>query len=295
MRKTLVVLVALGVLAPVATAVEAKGNNFTQARTTYGLTSGGSLVRFDATNTSRSSRVGTVTGLAAGERLIGIDFRPATGELIGLGSKANLYRISQGSATASLKSTLTTAAGEPVTLKGTQFGIDFNPTSDRLRVTSDAEENLRINVKSGVTVVDQPIAYASGGGSPDAVGVAYTNNDNDSFVTPALIPFNRPAATGTRLYALDSARRVLALQDPPNDGRLRTVGSLRQSTTGDAGFDIYSQPNGVGDTASNTAYASLRRAGRTRLYRVSLRTGKAKLVRGNGRLLRNVTDIAIRP
>ena len=294
MRKTLVVLVALGVLAPLGAVAEAQRNNFSNNRTGFGLTSSGSLVRFDATNTSRSRTVGRLSGLAAGERLVGLDFRPATGELIGLSNRANLYAVGQNSARLFPKSSLRTMAGEPVTLTGTRFGIDFNPTSDRLRVTSDAKENLRINVNTGVTVVDTPISSA-GGGSPGAVGVAYTNNDNDSFVTPALTPFNRPTATGTRLYTIDAVGDSLTIQDPPNQGRLSAVGRLAQSTSADVGFDIYSQPNGAGNTSSNTAYASLRRAGRTRLYTVSLRTGKAKLVRGNGRRIKNVTDIAIRP
>lgn len=302
MRKTLMMLVAalgvaLGALAPADVAGKAKGQKIKRAA--YGLTSAGSLVRFDAANTSRARTVGAVTGLGAGEKLVGIDFRPATGLLYGLGDKSGVYQIDPGSARATMTSSLRTASGVAVTLQGTRFGIDFNPTVDRLRVISDASQNLRINVDNGATTVDQAIAYGAGdtnaGTRPEAVGAAYTNNDNDSFVDPPLIPFNRAAATATSLYTIDSARDVLALQDPPNDGTLKTVGKLRQRTTSAVGFDVYSLPNSEGDTGSNTGYAALTRGGRARLYKVNLATGRAKRVAGGGGAFRAVEDIAIAP
>lgn len=302
MRKTLTVMVAgtavaMGALVPAGMADNGQPKNI--KRPAYGLTGDGSLVRFDAANPSRAERVGTVTGVAAGERLVGIDFRPATGELYGLGDRSNLYQIATQSARGTLRSSLKTAGGGAVALQGARFGIDFNPTVDRLRVVSDGRQNLRVNVDTGVTTVDQAIAYAAGdrnaGAAPQAVGSGYSNNDNDSFVEPPLIPFDRPVATGTKLYTIDSALGSLALQDSPNDGTLNTIGRLRRPATSAIGFDIYSYPDGEGNTASNTGYASLRRGGRTRLYKVSLRTGKAKLVRGGRAAFRGVEDIAIRP
>ena len=38
-------------------------------------------------------------------------------------------------------------------LSGTAFGIDFNPVVDRLRITSNAGQNLRTNVVSGGVMV----------------------------------------------------------------------------------------------------------------------------------------------
>ena len=32
---------------------------------------------------------------------------------------------------------------------GDDYGLDFNPTVDRIRVTNDADENLRINPNNG--------------------------------------------------------------------------------------------------------------------------------------------------
>ena len=302
MRKTLIVIpaalaVAVGALAPTGAADNGQPKNI--KRPAYGLTGDGSLVRFDAANPSRAERVGRITGLAAGERLVGIDFRPVTGDLYGLGDKSNLYEIATQSARGTLRSSLTTGSGAGLALQGTRFGIDFNPTVDRLRVTSDTRQNLRVNVDTGATTVDRAIAYAAGdrsaGKQPEPVGVAYTNNDNDQAMEGRLISFGQAPATGTKLFTVDAARGSLALQDPPNDGTLRTVGRLRQRTTSAVGFDVYSYPNSEGDTASNTGYASLRRGGPARLYKVSLATGRAKRIRGGGGAFRTVEDIAIRP
>jgi hypothetical protein len=41
-----------------------------------------------------------------------------------------------------------------VPLDGTFFGVDFNPTVDRLRVISDTGQNLRVNVDTGAEFRD---------------------------------------------------------------------------------------------------------------------------------------------
>lgn len=294
-----VVVLTVGLGAVVPAGVAGKGPAVKQKRTGYGLTDAGSLVRFDAANTSRARRVGPIIGLAAGETLVGIDIRPVIGEIYGLGNRSNVYEIDRTSGRATMRSSLKTAGGAAVALEGTSFGIDFNPTSDRLRVTSDRSQNLRIDVDTGVTTIDQALAYRSGdhnaGAQPRVVGAAYSNNDNDSFLDPAqLYPAGR-MATGTKLYTIDSARGSLALQDPPNDGTLTTVGKLRRRTNSAVGFDIFSPVNGEGNTVANVGYASLRQRGRTRLYKVNLRTGKASPVRGGGSQFRAVNDIAILP
>lgn len=291
----LVALLTVGLGAVAPSGADARGKAVKQKRTGYGLTGAGTLVKFDAANTSRARSIGTITGLAAGERLVGIDFRPVLGEIYGISDRSNVYEIDMRSARASMKSSLRTASGATVALEGTSFGIDFNPTSDRLRVVSDARQNLRIDVDTGATTVDQPLAYRNSGARPAVVGAAYSDNDNDSFLDASqLYPAGR-MATGTKLYTIDSARSSLALQDPPNDGSLKTIGRLLRRTSSSVGFDIFSPVNSEGNAVSNVGYASLRQGRRTRLYKVSLRTGRASLVRGNGSAFGAVQDIAIVP
>src|SRR4029453_12592543 len=116
-----------------------------------------------------------ITGLQAGETVLGIDFRPATGGLYALGSTSRLYTINPTTGAA----TQVGAAGA-FTLSGTAFGFDFNPVVDRIGVVSDADQNLRLIPDTGalVGVADTPLAYATGdpnfGLNPNVVGAAYT-------------------------------------------------------------------------------------------------------------------------
>jgi hypothetical protein len=125
---------------------------------------------------------------------------------------------------------------------------------------------LRTNVDTGAVTVDQPLAYASGdpnsGKNPNITANAYTNS--------------RAGATSTQLYAIDYDLDTLVLQDPPNEGNLKTIGSLGINFAPIGGFDIYTDANGT-----NTAFA----VSGANLYTINLSTGAATqvndLVRGD--------------
>ena len=87
--------------------------------------------------------------------------RPATGGLVGLGSAGRIYQISlQGVAVA------VNTAPSTTPLNGAAFGVDFNPTVDRLRVISDNDQNLRFNPDTGlVAAVDTALARLDGSAS----------------------------------------------------------------------------------------------------------------------------------
>jgi len=109
---------------------------------------GGTLLRFRMDTPGTTTNVAT-SGIVAGETLIGIDSRPATGQLYGLGvnattNTATLYLIDPqtGAATATGSAGLIAfvdAGGNPVDLPDPSvigYGLDFNPTVDRIRVTT---------------------------------------------------------------------------------------------------------------------------------------------------------------
>lgn len=218
-----------------------------------------------------------INGLQTGETLRGIDFRPANGSLYALGSSSRGYLIdiSNGNALS--------GAGGAFTLSGTRFGFDFNPTVDRVRVVSDADQNLRLNPNDGtVSATDTNLNYAPGdvnGGmnpkNPNVVGSAYTN----SFV----------GATATTLYGIDSSLDILVTQNPPNSGTLNTVGALGVSASDNVGFDI--------SAGTGMAFASLSTGGAVSLYRINLASGNASLIGpiGNASTLgtATVTGIAV--
>jgi hypothetical protein len=234
-------------------------------QTIYALTTSDRLVRFSSADACSTSEV-KITGLVGDESLLGIDVRPATGQLYGLGSTSRVYTIntSTGAATA-----IGTTAFTPA-LSGSAFGFDFNPTVDRIRVVSNTGQNLRLNPVTGaVASTDLALAFAANdanaGATPSVSAAAYTNPDNDP-------------ATGTVLYDIDRQLGILTTQNPPNDGTLNTVGSLGLEFNDLTGFDI--APSGV-------AYAVLKvtgndqpkhTCGNSDLYTINLQTGAASRI-----------------
>ena len=214
------------------------------------------LVRFDTTAPMTVTTVGALSGAAA--QLDGIDFRPADGRMYGYqSSTGNIYLVNTGSGATTLVSTSTSPVPN-------LMGIDFNPAADRLRVVGAGDQNLRINVATGATLIDGTLAYAAGdanaGVNPNIIDAAYTNNDN--------LP-----ATGTTLYYLDYLLNTLVTTASPNAGVLNTVGALGLIVDSFLGFDIFTDRSGV-----NTAFASLRVGGNQGLYNINLATGAASMV-----------------
>lgn len=238
-----------------------------------GLTASNQLVGFDTAAPGAITSTRAITGLQAGETLLGIDYRPATSQLYGVGDTGRLYTIGDTGAA-------TFAATLSVVPAGNSFGVAFNPVVDRLRVNGDADQNLRINVDTGETIVDGALAYAAGdvnaGRDPNVVAAAYTNQ------VPGTV-------AATTLYDIDTARSVLVTQDPANAGTLNTVGALGVDPRDVAGFDI------AGDTGIGYASLSVRAGGPSAfgLYQIDLGTGAATLLGAIGAT--GITDIALAP
>ncbi len=192
------------------------------------------LVTFRADAPGRSTTIGPVLGIPLGQRIIGLDRRPSNGTLYALTDADGLYTISASSAAAA------PVAANPIGLTGTRAGFDFNPAADRLRIVSDADENLRLNptVSPITTTVDTAL---TAGGSETAA--AYTNSV-------------APAPASTLLFDVDTAGDRLVLQGnpSPNDGTINPLaggGSLGLGDVGpEASYDIVrtqtAPPAGVG-------------------------------------------------
>lgn len=217
------------------------------------ISNGTTLVGFDSATPGTITGMRTITGLQAGETIVGLDLRPVGNQLMAVGSSSRVYTISTDTGGAS-------AVAGPFTpaLSGTAFGVDFNPTVDRIRFISDTGQNGRLNPDTGATAgTDTPLS--GGGGS--AVAAAYTNN----FV----------GAATTTLYVIDSANDSLYIQGglngtpSPNTGVLTLVGPLGVDTSAVAGFDII---------GAGTAFAALSTQTGSGLYSINLSTGAATLI-----------------
>lgn len=262
-----------------------------RAEKAVAVTASNKLLKFNAGRPDRILTTLNISGLQVGETLLGIDYRVAKDQLYALGSSGRLYTLNEDTAVAS-------AVGMPfaVKLEGTQFGFDFNPTVDRIRVVSNTGQNLRLHPDTGAVVdsnatlegvqTDGKLAYAAGdvsfGKSPATVGAAYSYNKADTKITTN---FALDAAAGT-LVTQGSREGVLPAVSP-NTGQLFTIGSLGL-TFNNASFDI--------QALSDVAFAALNSDGAaaSRWVTIDLKTGAAKSLGSVGGGER-VVGIALEP
>lgn len=262
-------------------------NQSLSAANLVALSSNNILSFFDSRTPNTVSRR-TVSGLAASEQLIGIDYRFAPlasattpAGLFGLArtgtaGAARLVRIDISGSNAAV-----TAVGSGFTLPftGSNIGFDFNPVVDRIRVVdADSRTNLRINPDTGALVDADPNAA----GAQTDTAVAYDSGDSNTGQTPRLVGAaytnNVVGTTSTINYAIDAARGTLVTQGrpansavagdvavSPNTGRLFTVGTLSVASSSGSGLGF--------DIAPTTNNAFVATGGSTpRLYAVNLGT-----------------------
>ena len=244
----------------------------------FGVTGANDLVRFRSVQPDVLSSSVPITGLAPGEQVLGIDARPANGRLYALGSTSRLYTIDPATGAAAQVGSATFE----VPLSGTEFGFDFNPVTDRIRVVSDAEQNFHLDPNTGTVVDFDP---NTDGVQPDmplhpagnVVASAYTND--------------LPGAVATTLFGIDSSSDRLVRQGgvlgapPPNLGLITDIGLLGVNTSAMVGFDVA--------PIDGTAFASLTVANVSGLYIVDLRTGAARALGTIG--AQPIRGIAIAP
>jgi len=253
--------------------------------TLLGLTTGNALVRFDSGSPGTIQSTVAVTGLQAGENLVGIDYRPASGQLVGVGSTNRIYFIDAVTGVAVAKN----AVAFTPALSGTEFGIDFNPAVDKLRIVGNNGQNLRANADTGLIVgTDTNLSYdgvtydaAIGGAAPipQVVAAAYTKNASTT------------GSTVTTMYVIDSSTDILSTQGGPSDdvpaispngGVLFVVDKLGFDVLPNSGFDI--------ETGTDAAFVS----SGAKLYSVNLTTGGSASLGtiGSGLTIRDITIAA---
>jgi len=201
------------------------------------------ILNTSATNGTITTK--KITGLQAGETILGIDMRPIGGRLYALGSSSRLYTIN-------LSSGVSTQVGTGVLstlLNGTSFGFDFNPINDRIRVISNTGQNLVINPDDGSIVVGTGLASTA-----TVSAAAYSNNFK--------------GANTTNLYVIDHTTNRLYTQDLTT-AALTSIGDLKIAVESTNGFDI------ISTKTNNVGYAIFGVAGKYNMYSVDLTSGIA--------------------
>jgi len=227
-----------------------------RAELLYGLTEGQQLVTFDSQTRSINSAVG-ITGLG-GDSLIGIDFRPSTGELYGFSSGNRFFKINTATGAA-------TGLGNALLLIDIVKSFDFDPVNDNIRVLTNQRKNIRVNPNTGAAIAaDSLLNFVAGdpnaGTTPVVVSGAYTNS--------------YPGASSSTLFNLESSRNVLTIQSPQNQGKLETVGEVGLSLgnlLSYRGMDISGQ-TGIGYIVGQTLVTGTGLVENT-LYTIDLATG----------------------
>lgn len=221
-----------------------------QAATVYGVDGNDNLVSFSSSAPGTFTSSVKITGASG---ILSLDFRPLNNVLYGLGSDRVIYTIDRFTGVA-------TAASGVLDLGSlsTQFALDFNPTIDRLRIVSNADNNFVFNPNNGALTVATPVFYAPGdaneGRNPNITAVAYTSS-----------VFGAAPGT-TQLFGIDTERDVLT-KVANSLGRLDTVGGLNVDVGSRASFDIRGGDafliDGRNFYSVNLATGALNRVGQT--------------------------------
>ena len=264
-----------------------------QAQTLYGLgtltqpangapAGAQTLITIDPANGAPTGFSPFVTGVTLGQRLVGMDYRPNTGEAFVLGYDASITSTSTPNAqlyTIVPATGVVTAVGaaQRLELGGAtdRIGFDFNPTVDRIRVVSTNNKNYRLNPNNGaIAATDGDLAYADGMPADANIGaVAYTNSYRGS--------------SNTTLYDFDEVAGIVSTQNPPNAGVLVDekpvlLGSFPIGSPVAIDMDIssYTTPGIEEAFLMEVTTANANGLSASNLYTINLATGQATL-RGN--------------
>ena len=119
------------------------------------------LASFDPVSGAPNNNLFLITGLVGNQKLVGIDFRPLTGQLYALGydpalatNNAQLYTLNPrtGVAAAVSATPISLALGNAAE----RIGFNFNPVTDLARVVSSNDANYRISPATGLVAGPPP-------------------------------------------------------------------------------------------------------------------------------------------
>jgi len=244
-----------------------------QAVTLVGLTSANQIARIDTTNIAGATSA-AITGLAAGDRFVGIDLRPKDNKIYGVTLSNKLYTVDEMTGA----TTLVAALSSPVISAGLGYGIDFNPVADfgagaSLRLISSSGSNFAINAATGVV---GNVASNIGAGF-SAVGYSNTT------------PLPQVAPASTTLYYINSNTDLLMKASAGfNAPSITAVGALGVDALKANGFEVLG--NGMAYAALNLDDGSSLVTG---LYTIDLGTGAAALIGSYNGTLSGLTVSAV--
>jgi hypothetical protein len=246
--------------------------------TVTALTSSNKIHTFRANQPNDVSNAADLSGLAVGEKVIGIDFRQSDRTLYALSDASKIYSVATNG-------TLTNVRTLGTLLNGaTQYTLDFNPltptgsTQNRLRLIGADRSNAVVNVEDGVVSGNSAV---TGTPAPVVKAAAYFNNFRTSTVTSLLVIDRASSSLNTQDFSTTPSQGALT--------RLSTLG-ITLDPSSPVGFDISGRNN-----ENQLLMARTADSGNFSLYRVntSATTSPLTLV-GTLASSSDFIDIAIR-
>jgi uncharacterized protein DUF4394 len=240
----------------------------------------GSLVSFDTDNPGGANfnAAIAITG-TDGRRVLGIDYRPSTGELYGVDEGSRLYKINPTTGLASQVGGPGAIVFDPFVGVFQGIGFDFDPTNEQLRATEDdglvngQDDNFTIDPGTGIFTQHSDL----GGPATDVdiSGVAYANSVFAAgFTTPYAIETNQPVMGNSRLVVIHPANAGTLFNIDRNTNGLGVVVDSQN-----IGFDIHG--------SVNRALATFSVGGVFGLYRIDLEFGAGGTGTGDATLVGN--------
>ena len=229
-----------------------------QAVSLVGITSQNQITLIDTANIAGATTA-AITGLAAGDRFVGIDLRPKDNLIYGVTLSNKIYTVDQSTGATRFVVALGTAVINP----SLGYGIDFNPVADfgvgaSLRLINSSGSNFAVNATTGV-VGNQASNIGAG-----FTGASYSNSN----------PLPSAAPASTTLYYINSTTDSLMMAPSAfNAPTIVNVGALGVDALKANGFEVLG--NGMAYAALNEDAGSSLLTG---IYSINLGTGAATLL-----------------
>lgn len=226
MRPELKLALAAAALAGASAVVSAP----VSAATLITLSGDDTLTRIDLETRTVIGR----THAAGSARLFSIDVRPSTGQLYGLfivkGDPGEGDRGAVSSVDPVTGGRSNTVVVDYPFIRQIRYNIDFDPTSDRLRIVSENDEHFEVDVETGEAAererISGPSPVCCFGRSSSVVSIAFANATT--------------SAIASLLYGIDRKTDTLYTIVPalsPTSGNISKAGLIDRNLT-QFGFDI---------------------------------------------------------
>jgi hypothetical protein len=206
------------------------------------------LLLFGTESPGTINRMVPITGLPVLKRIVGIDFRPSTGELYGVGNDSRVYVLD------TLTGVATPVGSEPFSPAidpfEVHFGVGFDPKTERIRlIVAESAANYSIGADDGTAILETSVTFKptdpNAGTTPRIAGLGYVPLGTGSATMLASVSARDPGPLAGVLLALDADLGVLVEAIDPATGEFDTIGEIDMVFARCAELKVGANPDGT--------------------------------------------------